>query len=295
MTPTSPPRLSPLRRGVEQEARQADLEDAEQAEAERREEQRHGNVQPGVVRQVLERRGREEERTEHADRRENPDDRQAIDDRQTGGPALVLPLLDEEVDRDRHHRPDARHHQRTQPSERREEEERNQPRLGLLRDLADHLGARAVQGSVRCEPAGPPRPRVRQRRVRRSASRRAESTGPGCCRSVVADLITRRPRPPSRAPRRPVRRQRHVGQGPLARNRAGLVVADLVTRLAADRLRPRLGPRRHQELDAPGHLILVDTRGRCCGMPAPCGGSAVLRRSIRRRPSGPRCRRGRTS
>ena len=49
------------------------------------------------------------------------DDRQAISDRQTGRLALplFLPLLDEEVDRDRHHRPDAGHHQGEQPPERR--------------------------------------------------------------------------------------------------------------------------------------------------------------------------------
>ena len=74
--------------------------------------------------------GREEEREEHADRREDADDRQAVDDRQAGRscPCLrLLPLLDEEVDRDRHHRPDAGHHQREQPAQGRGEQERDQP------------------------------------------------------------------------------------------------------------------------------------------------------------------------
>ena len=50
-----------------------------------------------------------------------------------GGP---LPLLDEEVDRDRHHRPDAGHHQREEAADRRGDQERNQPGLSLLGDLA---------------------------------------------------------------------------------------------------------------------------------------------------------------
>ena len=50
--------------------------------------------------------------------------------------ALSLSLLDEEVDGDRDHRPDAGHHEREQAAERRGDQEGNQALLGLLGDLA---------------------------------------------------------------------------------------------------------------------------------------------------------------
>ena len=120
MTPIKPPRLSPCDEAFSRKLGQANLEQAEQAQPECHEERGDEQVQPGIVRQPLQRRRREEERKEHADRREDPDDRQAIDDGQPGrllSAPLSLPLLDEEVDRDRHHRPDAGHHQREQTAE----------------------------------------------------------------------------------------------------------------------------------------------------------------------------------
>ena len=85
-----------LRRGVEQEVRQADLEQAQQAQAERQEEPGDAEVQPGVIRQVLAATVAEKKNeTEHADRREDADDRQAVRDRQAGRLALpsVCPCL----------------------------------------------------------------------------------------------------------------------------------------------------------------------------------------------------------
>ena len=57
-------------------------------------------------------------------------------------PDVSLPLLDEEVHRDRHHRPDARHHEREEPADGRRDQERDQPGLCLLGDLA--LDGRSV-------------------------------------------------------------------------------------------------------------------------------------------------------
>ena len=71
-------------------------------------------------------------------------------------PAFSLSLLDEEVDGDRHHRPDAGHHQREQSAERRGDQERNQTLLGLLGDFAlerrrSRAGRRAcwMEGAIR--------------------------------------------------------------------------------------------------------------------------------------------------
>ena len=132
-----------LGRGVEQEVGQADLEEPQQAQAEGHEEGRDDQVQPRVVGQVLEERGREEEREEDADRREDADDRQAVRDRQARSSSLALaalPLLDEEVDRDRDHRPDAGHHQREEPAQGRGEQEGDQALLGPPGDLAHRSG-----------------------------------------------------------------------------------------------------------------------------------------------------------
>ncbi len=114
---------------------------------------------------------------------------------------VPLPLLDEEVDRDRHHRPDAGHHQREQPAQGRGEQERNQALLGLLRDLAEGLrwsrarckrtsrrGRWCVRVGVRCSLGrrifrAPPAPLRHRRRQRSSAPQPAASTGRECCRS----------------------------------------------------------------------------------------------------------------
>ena len=131
-----------LRRGVQKRVRQPDFEQPQEAQAEREEEPGDPEIEPGVVRQLRGKAvGREEERTEDADAREDPDDRQAVRHRQGRRVAAVLrlPLLDEEVDRDRHHRPDARHHQRQQAAHRRRDHQRDDPLSGRLLDLADRL------------------------------------------------------------------------------------------------------------------------------------------------------------
>ena len=133
-------------RGVEQEAGQTDLEQPEKAQAECDEEHGDTEIQPGVIGQVLQERGREKEREEDADGREQADNRQAIGNCQSRGLTLalatgaVLPLLDKEVDGDRNHRPDAGHQQCEQPAQGRGDQERNQAFLGPLRDLAHRRG-----------------------------------------------------------------------------------------------------------------------------------------------------------
>ena len=146
-----------------------------------------------------------------------------------------LPLLDEEVDRDRHHRPDAGHDQGEQPAQRRGEQERDQPLLRPLGDLAD--------GGSAAAPSRRPRrrvPELRSRLRRRGRGRRlaagrglgglrAWERGRGATAAATAGSL-RRAEAGSLAPLEDV--DRHVGQRPLARREARALVADLVAGLA---------------------------------------------------------------
>ena len=182
------------------------------------------------------------------------DDRQAVRDRQAGRlrfPLPLLPLLDEEVDGDRNHRPDAGHHQRKEPSQGRGEQEGDQSLLGPPGDLAHRRGGgrarRPGSGSATCS--------------RKSSWTLKERTGTGTADSDGSRSGLRWAASTQAAVAWPAARddvQRDVGEGPLTRREARPIVADLVSRLAPQRPFPGSGVRGDGQGDAPGDLVLEE-------------------------------------
>ena len=243
MTPISPPWLSPCAEALSRKFGRRISNRPEQAQAEDQEQAGHAEVEPGVVGQLRERRRAEEDREEQPDRHEDRDDRQAIGDRQAGRRALLLlPLLDEEVDRHRDHRPDAGHRQGEQPAPGAERAGRTgDPSSGpcLAASPRPGLGGRLAWLTSGAGREGSAGPRLR-RPVDAAAGRR--QGGAGAAAAPASTSI----RPAGR-----------VGQSAAAIR----VGADHEIDLDPDRLLAGRRPGRDFEGQGPGDLVLVEIRG----------------------------------
>ena len=279
-TPTSPPRPSPLRRGV-QAARSAGGSRTGRAGSgrTRRRARRPPKLSQGLFasfgRAVAERKN--EQSTPTAVNTPMIA-RQYVIASAGRLPVLLLPLLDEEVDRDRHHRPDARHHQREQAAEGRGDHQRDRsPAAPACRDLAHDLRRRLWLSRRGGGLAAWQEPPVERRRARERRSRALVPAGAGrgsaAGRTVSAT---------SGKVHRP-------GSCNSSRRRSGSTPGSAASSCPASRPRAPRG-------DAPGHLVLVELDEVEVGeRRLLLADRRAWRPSSRRRWSARRCRRSRTS